>query len=231
MFFDSTIILMIPALILSLYAQHKVKSTFNRYTRVAAKSGMTGAQVAAKLLSASGVVDVKIEHTKGELTDHYDPRDKTVRLSDSVYNERSLAAIGVAAHEVGHAVQHNQDYGPLAMRSGLFPIVNIGSRMAMPIIIAGIIMASMGTMGGIGSTILNIGIVLFSFTVLFQLVTLPVEFNASSRAIELLKYEGILSNEEAAPAKKVLDAAALTYVAAAIASILTLIRFILISRR
>jgi len=228
MFFDSTIILIIPALLLSMYAQHKVKSTFDRYSRIASKSGMTGVQVAEKLLYASGVMDVKVEHTKGQLTDHYDPRDKTVRLSDAVYNVRSLAALGVAAHEVGHAVQHNEDYGPLAMRSGLFPVVNIGSRFAPWIIMIGLVI---GYTAQWGMTLLNIGIVLFSFTVLFQLVTLPVEFNASSRAIALLTQEGILSNEEAAPAKKVLDAAALTYVAAAIASVMSLIRLILISRR
>ena len=228
LFFDSTIILIIPTLILSLYAQFKVKSTFNRYTQVAARSGMTGAQVAWQLLSASGIRDVEVEPIAGHLTDHYDPRDRTVRLSEAVYNQTSLAAIGVAAHEVGHAVQHNESYMPLAMRSGLFPIVNIGSRAAMPLIMIGLFIAYQGMMG---SMLLNIGIILFAFTVIFQLVTLPVEFNASSRAIELLERERILSYDETVPAKKVLNAAALTYVAAAIASIMTLIRFILIARR
>ena len=229
MFFDSTIVLIIPALILSLYAQFKVKSTFNKYTQVAARSRMTGAQVAWQLLSASGIRDVEVEAVAGHLTDHYDPRDKTVRLSEAVYNETSLAAIGVAAHEVGHAVQHNEGYAPLAMRSGLFPIVNIGSRAAMPLIMIGLFIAY--SEGGMGGMLLNIGIILFAFTVLFQLVTLPVEFNASGRAIELLERERILSHEETVPTKKVLNAAALTYVAAAIASILSLIRFILIARR
>jgi Zn-dependent membrane protease YugP len=216
-------------MLLSLYAQHKVRSTFNKYTQVAARSGMTGAQVAHELLAASGVRDVQVEAVAGQLTDHYDPRDKTVRLSEAVYHETSLAALGVAAHEVGHAIQHNEDYLPLAMRSGLFPVVNIGSRAATPIIMIGFFLAYSG--GDFGSILLNIGIILFSFTVLFQIITLPVEFNASSRALELLERQRVLSSEEAVPTKRVLDAAALTYVAAAIASALTLIRFLLLSRR
>ena len=229
MFFDWTIFLLIPAMILSMYAQHKVSSTFQKYAQVAARSGMTGAQVAERLLAASGVRDVAVEAVPGQLTDHYDPRDKTVRLSEAVYHRTSLAALGVAAHEVGHAVQHSEGYTPLALRSGLFPVVNIGSRMAMPLIIIGFFLAYSG--GGIGGMLLNIGIILFSFTVLFQLITLPVEFDASSRAIELLERERVLSMDEAVPAKKVLNAAALTYVAAAVASVLTLIRFLLIARR
>ena len=226
MFFDYTIILLLPAVILSLYAQHKVKSTFNKYSRVAASRGLTGAEVAAQLLSASGIRDVKIQATPGQLTDHYDPRDKTVRLSEAVYNQRSLAAIGVAAHEVGHAIQHHQDYGPLAFRSGLFPVVNIGSQLSMPLLMLGLFMGY----SGFGLWMLYAGILLFSFVVLFQLVTLPVEFNASSRAIELLRQQNILSASEAQPAKQVLDAAALTYVASAVMALLNLLRFIMIAR-
>lgn len=227
---DMTILLLIPAMLLSLYAQNKVSSTFNRYSRVAAKSGMTGAQVAAKLLAASDIRDVKIEAIPGNLTDHYDPSAKAVRLSEAVYNKKSLAALGVAAHEVGHAVQHNTSYGPLAMRSGLFPLVNFGSRLAMPLMMIGLALAAWaGT--DFGFTLLNIGIILFSFTVLFQLVTLPVEFNASSRAIELLEQQRILTPDETTPTKRVLNAAALTYVAAAVVSIMTLLRFFLMARR
>lgn len=224
---DITILLLLPAFLLSLYAQFKVKSTFNKYTKIASTQGKTGAEVAAQLLNAADIRDVKIEATAGNLTDHYDPRDKTVRLSEAVFNQRSLAALGVAAHEVGHAIQHNQGYGPLAFRSGLFPVVNIGSRLSMPLLLIGLFLGS----GGFGDWMLYAGILLFSFTVLFQVITLPVEFNASSRAISMLQSERILSESEAVPAKRVLDAAALTYVAAAIVSILNLIRFILIARR
>ena len=226
MFFDSTIILLIPAVLLSLYAQHKVGSTFEKFSRVAARKGLTGAEVAAQLLAASGIRDVKIQAVPGRLTDHYDPRDKVVRLSEAVYAQRSLAAIGVAAHEVGHAVQHNTDYGPLAFRSGLFPVVNIGSKLSMPLLMLGLFMGY----SGFGNWMLNAGILLFSFVVLFQLVTLPVEFNASGRAIALLKNQGILSDAEAAPAKQVLDAAALTYVASAVMALLNLLRFLMIAR-
>ena len=226
MFFDSTMILLIPAMLLSLYAQHKVSSTFHKYSRISAKTGMTGAEVAAKLLAATGIRDVKIQAVPGNLTDHYDPRDKVVRLSEAVYAQTSLAAIGVAAHEVGHAIQHNQDYGPLAFRSGLFPVVNIGSKLSMPLLMLGLFMGY----SGFGMWMLNAGILLFSFVVLFQLVTLPVEFNASSRAIALLQGQNILSSDEATPAKKVLDAAALTYVASAVMALLNLLRFLMIAR-
>lgn len=226
LFFDSTMLLLIPALLLSLYAQSKVKGTFDKYSRVAAASGLTGMEVAKRLLSANGINDVKVEHVAGNLTDHYDPRDKTVRLSDAVYNKRSLAAIGVAAHEVGHAIQHNQEYGPLAFRSGLFPVVNLGSKLWMPLFMIGMFMGY----SGFGMGMIYAGIALFSTVVLFQLITLPVEFNASSRAIDLLEQQNILSGLEAGPAKKVLDAAALTYVAAAVMSLMQLLRFIMIAR-
>ena len=224
---DITILLLAPALLLSLYAQHKVQSTFRKFTNVSSQRGLTGAEVAAQLLAASGIRDVSIEAVPGQLTDHYDPRDKTVRLSEAVYDNRSLAAVGVAAHEVGHAIQHNADYMPLALRSGLFPVVNIGSRLSMPLLMLGLFMSY----SGFGMWMLYSGILLFSFVVLFQLVTLPVEFNASHRAIALLKEQNILTTSEAAPAKQVLDAAALTYVAAAVMSLLNLIRFLLLARR
>ena len=226
MFFDSTIILLVPAILLSIYAQFKVGSTFDKFSKVASAKGQTGAQVAAQLLAASGITDVKIQPTQGRLTDHYDPRDKTVRLSEAVYNQRSLAAIGVAAHEVGHAIQHNTDYMPLEMRSRLFPIVNIGSNLSMPLLMIGLFMGY----SGFGNWMLNAGILLFSFVVLFQIVTLPVEFNASGRAIALLKEQNILTGEEAVPAKQVLDAAALTYVASAVMALLNLLRFLMIAR-
>jgi len=223
---DATIILLLPALLLSLYAQHKVGATFQKYAQVASQKGMTGAEVAAQLLAASGVRDVKIQAVKGQLTDHYDPRDKVVRLSEAVHSQRSLAALGVAAHEVGHAIQHSEDYGPLAFRTGLFPVVNLGSTLSMPLLMIGLLMSA----SGFGMWMLYAGILLFSFVVLFQLVTLPVEFNASSRAIALLQEQRILSESEAEPAKKVLDAAALTYVAAAVMSLLQLLRFIMLAR-
>ena len=224
---DITILLLVPALLLSLYAQHKVQSTFRKFANVNAQRGLTGSEVAAQLLAAAGIRDVAIEDVPGQLTDHYDPRNKTVRLSEAVYHNRSLAAIGVAAHEVGHAIQHHADYTPLALRSGLFPVVNIGSRLSMPLLMLGLFMSY----SGFGMWMLYSGILLFSFVVLFQLVTLPVEFNASSRAIALLKEQHILTDSEAAPAKQVLDAAALTYVAAAIMGLLNLLRFLLLARR
>jgi len=229
-FFDSTIILLLPALLLSFYAQHKVGSTFRKYSNVASQKGMTGAEVAAQLLAASGIRDVKIEPVPGQLSDHYDPRDKVVRLSEAVYNQRSLAALGVAAHEVGHAIQHNEEYGPLAFRTGVLPVASIGSNAAMPLFMAGFFISTMDGMGEFGMWLLWAGILLFSFAVLFQLVTLPVEFNASSRAIALLVEQRILSEQETVPAKKVLDAAALTYVAAAVMALLNLLRFIMIAR-
>lgn len=224
---DPTILLLLPALLLSFYAEHKVKSTFVKYSQIGSHKGMTGAQVAAKLLAASGIRDVKVQPVPGQLTDHYDPRAKAVCLSEAVYNQSSLAAVGVAAHEVGHAIQHNRDYGPLAFRTGLFPAAQLGSNLSMPILIVGLLISY----SGFGPWLLYAGILLFSLTVLFQLITLPVEFNASSRAIGLLQDNHILSAHEAAPAKKVLDAAALTYVAAAVSSILTLLRFLILAKR
>ncbi len=220
-YFDSTYILVIIGIVITLAASAKVKSTFAKYSRVRSMSGMTGAEAAERILHASGIYDVKIEHVSGHMNDHYDPRTKVLRLSDPVYGQNSLAAVGVAAHEVGHAIQHDQGYAPLKLRSTLVPVASFGSMAAWPIIIIGVLM------GG-SQSLINLGIILFSLAVLFQLITLPVEFNASKRAIARLGETGILYGEELQHSKKVLDAAALTYVAAAAATILQLLRLVIL---
>ncbi|MBH1941349.1 zinc metallopeptidase [Mobilitalea sibirica] len=220
-YFDPTYILVIIGVVLTLAASARVRSTYAKYSAVRSISGMTGAQAAERLLHASGIYDVHIERVSGHLSDHYDPRTKVLRLSDSVYGQNSIAAIGVAAHECGHAIQHQQEYAPLRLRGTLVPVANFGSRMAWPIIIVGVLL------GG-SSTLINIGIILFSAAVLFQLVTLPVEFNASKRAVARLGETGILFGEELDQTKKVLNAAALTYVAAAAATILQLLRLLIL---
>jgi Zn-dependent membrane protease YugP len=220
-FFDSTYILVFIGIAITLMASARVKSTFAKYSRVRSMSGLTGAQTAERILQASGIYDVQIEQVAGNLSDHYDPRHKVLRLSNTVYGQTSLAAIGVAAHECGHAIQHQNSYMPLKLRGALVPVANIGSMAAWPIILIGLFM------GG-SQFLIDLGIILFSVAVLFQLVTLPVEFNASSRAIARLGETGILSGEELRQSKKVLDAAALTYVAAAAATILQLLRLILL---
>ena len=228
LYFDPTMILIIPAIILSMWAQSKVSNTFNKYSSVPAAKGYTGADVARQLLNIAGITDVTVEHISGSLTDHYDPKNKVLRLSDPVFNSKSIAAIGVAAHETGHAIQHDKDYFPLSIRTAIFPIVNISSKLAMPLIMLGLVF---GFFGSFSNIILNIGIILFSAVVFFQLVTLPVEFNASSRAISLLENYGFLTNSEIPSAKKVLSAAAMTYVAAAASGILNLLRLLIISGR
>ncbi|HKL79652.1 MAG TPA: zinc metallopeptidase [Mobilitalea sp.] len=220
-YFDSTYFLVIIGIVLSLAASAKVKSTFAKYSRVSSMSGITGAQAAEKLLHSSGIYDVQIEHVSGNLSDHYDPRSKVLRLSDSVYGQRSLAAIGVAAHECGHAIQHDTNYAPLKIRGALVPVANFGSMVSWPLILIGLLLAG-------SQTLINLGIILFSLAVLFQIVTLPVEFNASRRAIARLSETGILYGDELKNSKKVLDAAALTYVAAAAATILQLLRLIIL---
>ncbi len=220
-YFDPTYILVIIGLVISMVASAKVKSTFAKYSGVRSMSGMTGAQAASKLLHSSGIYDVQIEQVSGNLTDHYDPRNKVLRLSDSVYHSNSLAAIGVAAHECGHAIQHQNSYLPLKIRGVLVPIASFGSMAAWPLILIGLFF------GGFQSLI-DLGIIFFSAAVLFQLVTLPVEFNASRRAIARLGETGVLFGDELKQSKKVLDAAALTYVAAAAATILQLLRLILL---
>lgn len=220
-YFDPTYILVIIGVILSLAASARVKTTYAKYSRVRSLSGMTGAAAAQRLLNASGIYDVRIERVSGSLTDHYDPRTKTLRLSDSVYSQNSLAAIGVAAHECGHAIQHQQAYAPLKLRGALVPVANFGAMASWPLILIGLIMGS-------SDFLINLGLIMFSTAVLFQLVTLPVEFNASRRAIRRLGETGILVNEELSQSKKVLNAAALTYVAAAAASILQLLRLVIL---
>jgi Zn-dependent membrane protease YugP len=221
-YLDPTWILVIIGAVLSMAASAKVKSTFNKYSKVRSMSGMTGGEAAKRLLNSQGIYDVQVRAVSGELTDHYDPKTKTVNLSDSVYQSTSVAAIGVAAHECGHAMQDNTGYVPLKLRAAIVPAANIGSHAALPLIILGVII------GGIGSPLVNIGLILFSLAVLFQLVTLPVEFNASSRAVTLLGQVGILGDEELNHTRKVLGAAALTYVAALAATVLQLLRLVIL---
>ncbi len=222
--FDWTYILVLIGAVLSLLASAKVNSTFNKYKRIRSATGMTGAEAAERILHQNGIYDVGIEHISGNLTDHYDPRSKMLRLSDATYSSTSVAAIGVAAHECGHALQHKEEYGPLKLRTAIVPAANIGSRLGIPIIILGVILGS-------NPLLINIGIWVFSLAVLFQIITLPVEFNASSRALEMVEQYGILGSEEVGHTKKVLSAAAMTYVAAAAASILQLLRLVLLFGR
>lgn len=222
-YFDSTVIVLIPALLISFWAQTKITATFNRFSKVYSNKGYTAAEVARMLLDESGLYDINIERVRGNLTDHYDPQNRVLRLSDSVYSSSSVASIGVAAHEVGHAIQHKESYGPLIFRNTIVPAVNIGSRFSWVLFFLGLIL-------GIPS-LTTIGILLFSGVVLFQLVTLPVEFDASNRALRILDNRGILVKEEVSSAKKVLSAAAMTYVAATLMSISQLFRLILLSNR
>ncbi|KMW11591.1 zinc metallopeptidase [Enterocloster citroniae] len=221
-FYDSTYILVLIGVVISMIASAKLNSTYQRYSSVRSMCGLTGAEVAQKLLNNQGIYDVTVRRVAGNLTDHYDPRTKTVNLSDSVYGSTSIAAIGVAAHECGHAMQDASDYSPLRIRAALVPAANLGSSLAWPLILIGLLL------GGGGSTLASIGILLFSLAVLFQLVTLPVEYNASHRAVTLLDSTGILSGQEVGQTRSVLSAAALTYVAAAAASILQLLRLLMI---
>ncbi len=223
-YFDPTYILVIIGAAICLIASARVKTTFNKYNRVRSMSGMTGAQAAERILHSAGIYDVSVQHISGDLTDHYDPRNKTLSLSDSTYSSTSVAAVGVAAHECGHAIQHQQDYAPLSIRSAIVPVANLGSFAAWPLILIGMFITS-----STGSLLINIGILCFSLSVLFQLVTLPVEFNASSRAIHILGQTGILREEELRGTKKVLGAAALTYVAGAAAAILQLLRLLILT--
>ena len=219
-YYDWTMILVIPGLLLGLYAQFKVKSTFDRYSRIRTKSGLTAEQAARALLSRGGSANVTISRVNGSLTDHYDPSSKTLRLSDSVYGSDSVAAVGVAAHECGHALQEHDGYGLLKLRTALVPVVNIGSSLYLPIFMAGLLFS--------WEPLQMVGILCFGLTLLFSLVTLPGEINASKRALGML--EGVLDAEELQGAKAVLSAAALTYLASVISSALQLLRLILISR-
>ncbi len=225
----SYFILVLPFVLLAFYAQIKVKGTFNKYSEIANKKGFTGADVARQLLSMQGINDVAVEHIPGMLSDHYDPRKKVLRLSDSVYSSNSIAAISVAAHETGHAVQHHTGYTALNIRNSIFPIASLGSNLAMPLIIIGFLLGSRGASDSFGMAMVNFGIILFAGVVLFQLITLPVEFNASNRAIAMLQSNNMLTQDEIGPAKKVLSAAAMTYVAAAAVALVHLLRFILMA--
>lgn len=219
-FYDSTYILVLIGVVISMIASAKLNSTYQRYSSVRSMCGLTGAEVAQKLLNNQGIYDVTVRRVAGNLTDHYDPRTKTVNLSDSVYGSTSIAAIGVAAHECGHAMQDAGEYVPLRLRAALVPVANFGAQISWPLILIGFFIG--------GGFLVDIGILLFSAAVLFQLVTLPVEYNASHRAVKLLDSIGILRDQEVGQARKVLGAAALTYVAAAAASILQLLRLLLL---
>ena len=216
-------LLIVPAMLIAMFAQARVNTTFNRYSRVYSRRGITAAQVARSILDANGLYEVQVMRVSGHLTDHYDPRTNVVRLSDSVYTSSSIASIGVAAHEVGHAIQHATDYAPLTIRSAIIPITNLGSQLSMPLILLGILFSA--------QPLVEIGILAFSLMAVFQLVTLPVEFNASNRAIRTLAADGYLDQEELSGAKQVLGAAAMTYVAALIASLAQLFRLILLFGR
>lgn len=222
-YWDSTYILVVIGAVICMIASARVKSTFNKYSSYRSMSGMTGAQAAERILNAAGIYDVEIRHVSGSLTDNYNPGNKTLNLSDPVYNSTSVAAVGVAAHECGHAIQHQKDYAPLSIRSAIVPVANIGSTLAWPLIFIGLFFTR-----STGSVLINLGILCFSFAVIFQLVTLPVEFNASRRAMNLLETQGILGQEELRYTGKVLRAAALTYVASAAAAILQLLRLVLL---
>ncbi len=230
-YFDPTYILVIIGAVICIAASAYMKSTFNKYARVRSRTGMTGAEAAQKLLSRAGIHDVAVEHVSGNLSDHYDPRKKTLRLSDSVYGSNSIAAIGVAAHECGHAMQHHKGYVPLKLRSALVPAANIGSRLGLPLVFIGLIFSLEFPIPGIDRTfsLVEVGIVVFAVAVLFQIITLPVEFNASTRALRALGDNGVVGSDEISDCRHVLIAAALTYVAAAASSILQLLRLILLS--
>ena len=229
-YFDPTYILVLIGAVLCIWASSRVNSTYSKYARVRARSGMTGAQAAQRILQMSGIHDVQIQHIAGNLTDHYDPSGKVLRLSDSVYGSASVAAIGVAAHECGHALQHREGYFPLKFRSALVPAANIGSKLGLPLVILGLILGiGFDLPGGGYFSLAQIGIWVFSLAVLFQVVTLPVEFDASKRALKLLESCGSMGSDEAAGSRRVLGAAALTYVAAAASSILQLLRLVILS--
>ena len=223
-YWDPTYVLVVIGAIICLLASARVKGTFNKYNQVRSASGMTGAQAAERMLRMSGIYDVTVRHVSGNLTDHYDPRNKTLALSDPVYNSTSVAAIGVAAHECGHAVQHFEGYAPLSIRGALVPVVNFGSMISWPLIIIGLFMN-----GQMSSFLIDIGILLFMVAVAFHLITLPVEINASRRAVKVLGNSGMLREDEVGGVKKVLRAAAMTYVASAAAMILQLLRLLILT--
>lgn len=221
---DPTYVLVLIGVVLSLLASARVKSTFAKYERIRNSAGLTGRDAAERILRGAGIYDVRIERVPGSLTDHYDPRNKVLRLSDSTYHSMSVSAVGVAAHECGHAIQHAVNYAPIRWRGALVPVANLGSNIAWPLIVIGLFIT-----GDSSSLLINLGIIAFSFAVLFHLVTLPVEFNASNRAIRILGSNGMMSKEEVGAVKKVLGAAALTYVASAATAILQLLRILILT--
>ena len=228
---DWTILILIPAMIFAIIASSKVKSTFNRYNRINNSSGLTGAQAARKILDANGLYHVRVDFVQGELTDHYDPRENVLRLSSSTYNSASVAAVGVAAHEAGHAVQHATNYSPIRLRMAIIPMTSIGSKLSMPLILIGMLLTAMTYYSELGLFAMLAGIILFSTSTFFQLVTLPVEFNASKRALAALEEHRILSRDDMPGARATLSAAAMTYVAALATSLAYLLRFIIIFMR
>lgn len=219
--FDPTYLLVIVGALLSMWASARVNGTFQKYSQVRSQTGMTGAEVARRLLHSQGIYDVTVQAVKGQLTDHYDPRTKTVNLSEPVYGSTSVSAIGVAAHECGHAIQDNVSYAPLKIRNSFVPVANIGTKAALPIILLGLVFGS-------SYTLIQIGLLCFACGTFFQLITLPVEFNASARAVDILGNTHMLSGDELSQTRKVLSAAAMTYVAAAAASILSFLRLLLL---
>ena len=220
-YFDWTVLIVLPALIFSVWAQINVKSTFDKYSKIHTRRGYTGADAARRVLNENGLFNVSIERVQGHLTDHYDPRANVIRLSDSVYSSTSAAAIGVACHEAGHAVQHAKGYFPIKVRMAIIPMTKFGSALAMPIFFIGLLFAM--------PALLSLGIILYATVALFQLITLPVEFNASARALEAIGSSGMFDSEEKKAARKVLTAAALTYVAALASSLLTLLRLLVLA--
>ena len=224
--FDWTyLVIVLPCLILSMLASSSVNSTFKKYSNVNSIRRLTGAEAAQRVLSANSVRGVRIERVSGNLTDHYDPKTNVIRLSDSVYGATSVAAIGVAAHEAGHAVQYAQNYGPIKLRAAIIPITNLGSKLAMPLILAGILFSFFGSFS---TTLVYLGIAAFSLSIVFQLVTLPVEFNASRRAMEAIETAGLLTHEEQQGARKTLKAAAMTYVAATAVAVAQVVRLLVL---
>jgi len=225
-FFDPTMIIVIPGIILTLWAQAKVQSAYGKYAKIRSRSGITGAQVARDILNQAGFAGVKVERTPGKLTDHYDPRDGTLRLSEGVYDSQSIAALGIAAHEAGHAIQHGEKYGALMLRTSIAPAAATGSQLGIWIFMIGILISAFSTANM--TWLIDIGLILFSVAVAFTIITLPVEFNASNRAIAILERGGYLTSDEIPEARAVLRAAAWTYVAAAATAVLTLLRLLVI---
>ncbi len=229
MYFDWTyIVLVLPCVLLSLWASSSVNSTFQKYSKQLSRRGITGAQAAQRVLRANGVLDVRIEQVSGNLTDHYDPKANVIRLSDSVYNNTSTAAIGVACHEAGHAVQYAQSYAPIKLRSAIIPVTNLGSKLAMPLILIGLLLT---VFENVSYTFIYLGIACFGLSLVFQLITLPVEFNASRRAMNAIRDTELLTSEEQKGARKTLTAAAMTYVAATAVALAQLLRLMMIFGR